>query len=280
MTFITHTALPFAFISSLSMYPATKPTTIRPLVPEDCQQLGVFIRQYSGGLQQFNHVFLLHHAASVWMAFHTDQQQLLGVIISWQSPSKHSTAVVESIVLHPEAHRQSVATALLETAIHYWQQQCIRQLTAPAFPHNHWLAEVFAQAGFNERITTPVPSISKTLQPVHICLHNKRMRPRINSANGQVDEATLFEYFQDGDFVWGTYSGGVIERGVLVGKMNAKRNIHFHYMQIDKDGQMGQGHSKSSTEFLKNGRIALYEDWQWSGNRTGSGTAIIEEVDE
>jgi len=24
----------------------------------------------------------------------------------------------------------------------------------------------------------------------------------------------------------------------------------------------------------------LYEDWQWSGNRTGSGTAIIEEVDE
>lgn len=262
------------------MYPATTPIIIQQVLPEDCQPLSVFIRQYAGGLQQFSHVFLLHHASSVWMAVHADNQQLLGAIISWPSPDKHNTAVVESLVLHPDAHRQTVAKALLDTALQYWQARCMRQLSAPAFPHNHWLAEIFAQAGFNQRITAPVPSISKTLQPVQICLHNKRMRPRINSTNGQVDEATLFEYFQDGDYVWGTYSGGVIERGVLVGKMNAKRNIHFHYIQIDKDGQMGQGHSKSSTEFLKNGRIALYEDWQWSGDRTGSGTAIIEEVDE
>lgn len=262
------------------MLPTATAPIIRQIQPEDCPTLAVFIRQNSGGLQQMSHIFLLHHSASIWVAQHPENQTIIGTIISWKSPDKLNTAVVEAIVLHPEAHRSTVATALLNQAVEYWQEQCMRLLTAPAFPHNHWLADIFAKAGFTSKQTTPVPIISKTLQPEQICLHNKRMRPRINSANGQIDESTLFHYYQDGEYVWGTYSGGAVERGVLVGKMNEKRNIHFHYIQIGKDGQIGQGVSKSSTEFLNDGRITLYENWQWSGNRTDSGTAIIEEVEE
>lgn len=262
------------------MTPSTTTASIKAVLPEDSQRVAVFIRQHSGGLQQSSAVFIMHHCSSIWMAVQTDSQQIIGVIISWLSPSLHSAATVESIVLHPDAHRKTIASALLDTAVTYWQNACLKQLTAPAYPHNHWLADIFIQAGFTNRLSTAIPTISKQLQPLKICLHNKRMRPRINSANGQVDESTLFHYYQEGDYVWGTYSGGSVERGVLIGKMNAKRNILFHYLQIEKDGTLGQGFSNSSTEYLNNGRLALYEDWEWTGNRSGSGTAIIEEVEE
>jgi hypothetical protein len=114
--------------------------------------------------------------------------------------------------------------------------------------------------------------------PDRICLHNKRMRPQMNTANGQVSEETLFEYFQQGDFIWGTYSGGEVARGMLIGKMTPNRNINFHYLQMDRTGQVFGGTSHSTTEFLNDGRIVLYEDWHWTGNRSGTGSSIIAEV--
>jgi hypothetical protein len=102
----------------------------------------------------------------------------------------------------------------------------------------------------------------------------------MNTANGQINEDTLFEYFQDGQMVWGTYAGGDVLRGILIGQMNANRDIRFHYLQMDTQGQIHQGTSKSSTELLNDGRVVLYENWEWTGDKKGSGSSIIEEVKE
>lgn len=253
---------------------------IRQALPEDGLVLASFTHQHAAGMLRVSPLFLAHHSASTWVCIQQQTKAIVGALVSWKSPAQYSTAIIDGIVVHPDTNRQEVACGLLGAAIDFWTKACIRNLTSPVFPPNHWLSQTFAKAGFVAGANGQITSASKLLSPEKICLHRKKMRPRMNSANGQINEDTLFEYFQDGDTVWGTYAGGEVVRGVLIGQMNANRDIRFHYLQIDKQGQYHQGTSKSSSEFLNDGRIVLYEDWEWTGNKKGSGSSIIEEVKE
>ena len=118
------------------------------------------------------------------------------------------------------------------------------------------------------------------LMPDKICLHNRKMRPSMNTINGEVNEETIFEYFQKDDIIWGTYSGGIIQKGVLLGRMARNGDIDFDYLQVNTGNEVNTGVSHSSTEFLNDGRIILYEDWEWTGNRSGGGRSVIEEIKE
>jgi L-amino acid N-acyltransferase YncA len=253
---------------------------IKQARPEDCQKLASFTQQHAASMFHLSPLFFEHHAATTWVYVHPETHCIGGILISWKSPAQYSTAIIEGIVTHPEANRPDAVQGLLDAAIAYWTNACVRNLTAPVFPPNHWLSQTFAKAGFVPVGNAHIPIANKILSPEKICLHHKKMRPRMNSANGQISEDTLFEYFQDGDAVWGTYAGGDVVRGVIIGQMNANRDIRFHYLQVDNQGQYHQGTSKSSTEFLNDGRIVLYENWEWTGNKKGSGSSIIEEVKE
>ena len=44
-------------------------------------------------------------------------------------------------------------------------------------------------------------------------------RGRTNTDNGEVSGETRFHYFQEGDRLWGTYSGGSIVDGHLLGTL-------------------------------------------------------------
>ncbi|HSC53722.1 MAG TPA: hypothetical protein VLC98_08885 [Phnomibacter sp.] len=260
--------------------PSPVSSLVRQALPTDCMQLVSFVQQHGAGILQVSPLFLLHHCSTTWVYVQPNTQAIVGLLMSWQSPEQYSTAIIEGIVAHPDADRTQMAGCLLQTAIDHWTNACLRNLTAPAYPPNHWLFNTFAQAGFVARPHGHIMLSNKVLAQEKICLHRKKMRPSMNSANGQVNEETLFEYFQDGNAIWGTYSGGEVVRGVLIGQMNANRDIRFQYFQIDKEGQFYQGRSKSSTEFLNDGRIALYEDWEWTANKKGNGNSIIEEIKE
>jgi len=253
---------------------------IRQALPADCLFLASFTQQHAAGMFHVSPLFMAHHVSSTWVCIQPETKAIVGVLVSWESPSQYSTAIIEGIVVHPDASRPEVAHGLLESAIHFWTKACVRTLTSPVFPPNHWLSQTFAKAGFVAAPNAQVAIASKKLFSEKICLQHKKMRPRMNSANGQINEDTLFEYHQDGDAVWGTYAGGEVVRGVLIGQMNANRDIRFHYLQVDKYGQYHQGTSKSATEFLNDGRIVLYENWEWTGDKKGSGSSIIEEVKE
>lgn len=97
-----------------------------------------------------------------------------------------------------------------------------------------------------------------------------------NSADGDVGQATVFTYQQEGYDVWAHYSGGAVKRGYLVGTRTGS-TLSFRYSHLGIDGQTSGGVCTSTIESLSDGRIRLHETWQWE-SRPGSGTSIVEEV--
>lgn len=96
-----------------------------------------------------------------------------------------------------------------------------------------------------------------------------------NSADGEVGQATVFTYRQDGDVVWAEYSGGAVVRGNLVGTRTGS-DLHFRYAHLGPDGQTSGGVCESTIEVLDDGRVRFHESWTWE-SRAGSGTSVVEE---
>jgi hypothetical protein len=108
--------------------------------------------------------------------------------------------------------------------------------------------------------------------------NGKRFRPISNSENGETSEETIFYYKQDENILTCIYSGGKIIIGQLLGLVDKDGNIDMRYHQINKSGQMMTGVCKSKPEILQNGKIRLYEEWQWTSGDYSSGQSILEEI--
>jgi hypothetical protein len=104
----------------------------------------------------------------------------------------------------------------------------------------------------------------------------RRFRSVENSAGGEVDAATTFDYHQVGDVVWATYGGGGIRFGTLVALVAADGCLDMRYQHVNAAGQLMTGRCRSTPELLPDGRLRLHEDWQWTSG--SSGRSIIEEV--
>lgn len=108
--------------------------------------------------------------------------------------------------------------------------------------------------------------------------HDRRFRGVANTPNGQVTAATEFHYRQRGHVFWGTYLGGGIEFGTLLGTVGPRGELRFTYQHIDAGGAVRMGECTSTPEQLPDGRLLLRESWQWlNGDRT-RGESIVEEI--
>ncbi|HMP92109.1 MAG TPA: GNAT family N-acetyltransferase [Phnomibacter sp.] len=252
---------------------------IRAILPAEAQQLEAFIKSHADGQFTISQGFAYHFAPSIFVSI-APNGSWMGVLVSWQSGRLYNTAVIEGIAVIPAHRGQGIGASLMLHAMHYWRQACVLNLQAMPLQATATARQWYIKEGFVLKQEGSLEYYFKRLLPEEICLQNRKMKPRLNSANGQIDEHTLFEYHQQEHIVWGTYSGGQVQRGVLVGIMNPNKDIQFRYIQLDAQGQFAEGTSNSSTEFLKDGRIVLYENWQWTGNKQGSGTSIIEEIRE
>ena len=108
--------------------------------------------------------------------------------------------------------------------------------------------------------------------------HLKKFVPVSNTQNGQTSAATIFLYQQNGNVLSGTYSGGTIKTGHLLGLVQADGTLHFYYHQLDEAMQLHSGYCKSVPEILPDGRIRLYEEWQWTSGDKSSGKSVVEEI--
>ena len=254
--------------------------TSRQAQAADANQMAACLLAQAGQ-SAYSALWLAQHASNSFVCV-DDESKVIGTLISWKSPVAYNTVVIDAIGVQQDQqdYAHAVVQSLLGAAFAEFQCRCLRKVllsaTAAAVMEDHfWQLQGFDADKEMEGC------YRKTLAPLRICLHGKKMRPNLNTGGGQVNEQTTFEYQQDGDIVWGTYSGGEVKRGVLVGKMNASRDMSISYMQIDEEGKFYQGTSKSSTEYLNDGRLVLYEDWIWTGgDRKGEGNAIIEEIKE
>lgn len=107
---------------------------------------------------------------------------------------------------------------------------------------------------------------------------NKKIRVVQNSENGETSEETVFLYQQEGDILTSIYSGGKIKSGHLIGLVEDDGTIEMRYHQVNQKGELMTGVCHSKPEILKNGKIRLYETWQWTSGDQSKGTSVLEEL--
>jgi hypothetical protein len=98
-----------------------------------------------------------------------------------------------------------------------------------------------------------------------------------NSESGEVSSATTFYYHQKDDLVWAEYSGGAIVFGTLIAKVLDDDRLEMRYQHLNTGGELMTGKCVSTPEILPDGRIRLYEKWQWTSGDQSHGQSIIEE---
>lgn len=116
-----------------------------------------------------------------------------------------------------------------------------------------------------------------TCQQGKINYNGRHFVPKSNTENGEVDEKTIFHYFQDKDTFWAEYSGGDVEKGFMIGKVASNGELDFHYQHMNKDDQMRIGKCHSIPHILGNGKIELHEKWQWLNGDMSCGESVIVE---
>jgi hypothetical protein len=108
--------------------------------------------------------------------------------------------------------------------------------------------------------------------------NNKLFRPISNSENGETSSETTFYYKQVDHVLTSEYSGGKIKYGHLIGLVDKNGNIDMRYHQVNDKNALMTGVCKSRPEILENGKIRLYESWQWTSGDLSKGQSIIEEI--
>jgi len=109
--------------------------------------------------------------------------------------------------------------------------------------------------------------------------NNRVFKALVNDDHGQVTSSTTFYYRQKGNVLWGTYEGGAILKGTITGIVGEDGTLKYNFQHVTTDDEMRTGYCESTPEVRSNGRIRLFEKWQWtySDNRR-EGMSIVEEV--
>jgi hypothetical protein len=108
--------------------------------------------------------------------------------------------------------------------------------------------------------------------------NNKEFRPISNSENGEVSNEMVFHYLQTANIITCEYHGSNIIKGHLIGKVDKKGIIQMSYHQINQKGELMTGICESKPEIMENGKIRLYEKWQWTSGDKSKGKSVLEEV--
>ena len=110
-------------------------------------------------------------------------------------------------------------------------------------------------------------------------LNNRKFTALFNSAHGQVNQETIFSYYQEGENVWAVYSGGEIRIGTISGYFIHPNQLHIRYGHWDADGVYRSGACLSTISTGGDGRIRLHEEWVWDDEIHAGSSTLIELLD-
>ena len=108
-----------------------------------------------------------------------------------------------------------------------------------------------------------------------ICYNNRTFIVQDNTENGEVDNQTVFSYYQNDNIVWADYSGGEVVKGTLIGTVLEGGELDFYYQHINNKHQVRVGKCHSIPIILANGKIELHEEWQWLNGDQSKGTSLL-----
>lgn len=108
--------------------------------------------------------------------------------------------------------------------------------------------------------------------------NNRKFRVLQSSSNGEVSSDMIFHYKQDGEILTCEYSDNNILKGILLGLVAEDGTINMSYHQIHRDKSFSSGVCVSRSEILANGKIKLYESWNWTTGDCSKGESILIEI--
>jgi hypothetical protein len=113
------------------------------------------------------------------------------------------------------------------------------------------------------------------VNPLTLNYDGRRFAP----ADGVAGESSrVAVYRQDGDLLWGEFSGGRVRRGALTGNCAPDGTLDFAYCMVFDGGQIVSGRCHSAPTVLEDGRIRLHEEWERYGPDGSRGMSSIEEL--
>jgi hypothetical protein len=101
----------------------------------------------------------------------------------------------------------------------------------------------------------------------------RRFRPAEADAEGRTAV-----YRQDGDLLWGTFSGGRARRGTLSGVCAPDGTLDFAYCMVLDDGEVVSGRCHSTPELRADGGVDLREEWERYGKHAAMGVSYLKEI--
>jgi len=111
-------------------------------------------------------------------------------------------------------------------------------------------------------------------------INNKKF-VAVSNESGLSSSLTVFHYFQKDGKITGTYSGGAIVNGSIVGKQLNNDTISLLFQCLTDEGHLMAGQSTGKVSLNKDGRLELSFDWEWlNGDKSGGKSHYIETTDE
>jgi len=92
-----------------------------------------------------------------------------------------------------------------------------------------------------------------------------------------LNNKTVFHYFQNDNIITAKYKGGAILEGYILGKLTNVSKIELLYHCITKKGELKAGQSFGNISKDSNGKLKLKMDWNWlNGDLSGGISEYIE----
>ncbi|RZK30867.1 MAG: n-acetylglutamate synthase, partial [Hymenobacter sp.] len=85
---------------------------------------------------------------------------------------------------------------------------------------------------------------------VPVNYHNRTFRSVNTSANGEVGEATIFQYQQTDEVVMASYTGGDIRHGMLLARADCFGHLDARYQHLNHHGILMTGTCQTVPEVL------------------------------
>lgn len=109
-------------------------------------------------------------------------------------------------------------------------------------------------------------------------IHDCRFVTRGNP-HGRSGADTVFEYFvAEPDVITGTYRGGEIRAGQLVGRITGPDAIELRFQCITTAGELLSGLSQGRVSREPTGLLCLDFEWAWLSGDEGGGTSSYVEL--
>jgi hypothetical protein len=90
-----------------------------------------------------------------------------------------------------------------------------------------------------------------------------------NSKNGHLNSETEMRFTADDGIVVGTYGGGTIVVGHVLGKRTSATELEVLYHGATTDGTQSAGTAHATFSPDSEGRLHMHLDWQWlTGDRS------------